>query len=212
MKNPTIPIQVRAHAGANLVDVDKRTVEVVFATETPVRRRRYEGWDRVIDFDEILTISKSAIDMTRLSAGAPALDSHSRYSTASQIGVVEKAWIDGKEARALIRFPNAGTDANADRIFALIEQGIMRNVSVGYSLQKVKIEEPEKRGDVQKVTAVRWQPFEISFVTVPADPKSGVRGDDGAQLYEVELDAPNIALAASARLRMRQAELDADLG
>lgn len=207
MSNPAIPIQVRAFAGANKIDADKRTVEVVFATETPVRRRRYEGWDRVIDFDEILTISKTAIDMTRLDAGAPLLDSHSRYSTASQIGVVEKAWIDGKEARALLRFPSTGVDANADRIFALIEQGIMRNVSVGYSLQKVKITEAEKRGDVQKVTALRWQPFEISFVTVPADPKSGVRGENGAQLYEVELDAPNNALAAQARMRMRQADI-----
>lgn len=201
----SLPMQVRAFTSTNQVDPDKRTVEVVFATETPVRRRRYEGWDRVIDFDEILTISKSAIDFTRLNAGAPVLDSHARYSTSSQRGVVDKAWIDGTEARALLRFPAAGIDQDADRLFGLIADGIVRNVSAGYTLQKIKIIEPEKRGEVQKVIAQRWTPTEISFVTVPADHASGVRADDPKQLFDVELDNSGAAVAA-ARMRMRQAQ------
>lgn len=201
----SLPMQVRALASTNQVDAEKRTVEVVFATETPVRRRRYEGWERIIDFDEILTVSKSAIDFTRLNAGAPVLDSHSRYSTMSQVGVVEKAWIDGTEARALLRFPAAGVDQAADRLFALIADGIVRNISAGYTLQKIKIVEPEKRGDVQKVIAQRWTPTEISFVTVPADPASGVRAEDGKQLFDVEMD--NVGAATAARMRMRQAQL-----
>lgn len=206
MKPTSLPMQVRAMASTNQVDADKRTVEVVFATETPVRRRRYEGWDRVVDFDEVLTVSRAAIDLTRLNGGAPVLDSHARYSTRSQIGVVDKAWIDGQEARALLRFPAAGLDEEANRLFSLIADGIVRNVSVGYTLQKIKIVEPEKRGDVQKVIALRWAPFEISFVTVPADPASGVRAEDGGQLFDVELDTPIGATAAAARMRMRAAQ------
>lgn len=202
----SLPMQVRAFASTNLVDPDKRTVEVVFATETPVRRRRYEGWEKIVDFDEILTVSRSAIDFTRLNAGAPVLDSHSRFSTSSQRAVVEKAWIDGSEARALLRFPTIGIDLDADRLFALIADGIVRNVSAGYTLQKIKIVEAEKRGEVQKVIALRWTPFEISFVTVPADHASGVRADDGKQLFDVELDNHGAA-AAAARMRMRQAQL-----
>ncbi|MCR6672193.1 hypothetical protein [Devosia ginsengisoli] len=205
MSLTSLPMQVRALASTNLVDPDKRTVEVVFATETPVRRRRYEGWDRVVDFEEILTISKSAIDFTRLNAGAPVLDSHMRYSTAAQVGVVDKAWIDGHEARALVRFAGAGVDEAADRLFALIAEGIVRNTSVGYTLQKIRIIEPEKRGDLQKVIAQRWTPSEISFVTVPADPRSGVRAEDGKQLFDVELEDSSAA-AAVARMRMRQAQ------
>lgn len=204
----SLPMQVRALASTNQVDQERRTVEVVFATETPVRRRRYEGWERIIDFDEILTVSRAAIDFTRLNAGAPVLDSHSRYSTSSQRGVVEKAWIDGTEARALLRFPAAGLDVEADRLFALIADGIVRNVSAGYTLQKIKIVEPEKRGEVQKVIAQRWTPTEISFVTVPADHASGVRADDGKQLFDVELDN-NSAAATAARMRMRQAQFAA---
>lgn len=202
----SLPMQIRSSAGiSNQVDTAKRTVEVVFATETPVRRRRYEGWDKIVDFDEVLTISRAAIDMVRLNAGAPVLDSHSRYSTQSQIGVVDKAWIEGQEARALIRFPAEGIDVNADRLFSLIADGIVRNVSCGYSLQKIKIVEPEKRGDVQKVIAQRWAPFEISFVTVPADPAAGVRSEDGKQLFELQTESNPAAVAA--RLRMRQAQL-----
>lgn len=202
----SLPMQIRSSAGtSNQVDPAKRTVEVVFATETPVRRRRYEGWEKIVDFDEVLTISRAAIDMVRLNAGAPVLDSHSRYSTQNQIAVVDKAWIDGQEARALIRFPVEGIDANADRLFSLIADGIVRNVSCGYSLQKIKIIEPEKRGDVQKVIAQRWAPFEISFVTVPADPAAGVRSEDGKQLFELQTESNPAAVAA--RLRMRQAQL-----
>jgi hypothetical protein len=204
----SLPMQVRAFASTNQVDPEKRTVEVVFATETPVRRRRYEGWERIIDFDEILTVSKAAIDFTRLNAGAPVLDSHARFSTSSQRGVVEKAWIDGAEARALLRFPAAGLDPEADRLFGLIADGIVRNVSAGYTLQKIKIVEPEKRGDVQKVIAQRWTPTEISFVTVPADHASGVRADDDKQLFDVEFDT-NGAATAAARMRMRQAQFTA---
>jgi len=208
MTLPLLPMQVRAFASTNQVDPDKRTVEVVFATETPVRRKRYEGWDRVIDFDEILTISKAAIDFTRLNAGAPVLDSHARFSTSTQRGVVERAWIDGTDARALLRFPTAGLDVEADRLFALIADGIVRNVSAGYSLQKVKIVEPEKRGDVQKVIVTRWTPTEISFVSVPADHASGVRAEDGKQGFRLEIDA-DPATAAMARMRMRQAQIAA---
>ena len=208
MKLTSLPMQMRAFASTNQVDVDRRTVEVVFATETPVRRRRYEGWDRIVDFDEILTISRSAIDFTRLNAGAPVLDSHSRYSTSSQRGVVEKAWIDNSEARALLRFPALEIDPEADRLFALVADGIVRNISAGYTLQKIKIIEPEKRGDVQKVIAQRWTPTEISFVAIPADPASGVRAADGNQLFDVEMDDHDTAVVA-ARMRMRQAQFAA---
>ena len=202
----SLPMQVRALASTNQVDADKRTVEVVFATETPVRRRRYEGWDRIIEFDEVLTISKAAIDFTRLNSGAPVLDSHSQWSTTNQVAVVDKAWIDGSDARALLRFPAAGIDPAVDRLFALVAEGIVRNISVGYQLGKIKIVEPEKRGDVQKVIVQRWTPTEISFVTVPADPASGVRSENGSQLYGLELDS-NPSSVAAARMRMRQAQL-----
>ncbi|HBO2606025.1 TPA: hypothetical protein L4I38_006387, partial [Pseudomonas aeruginosa] len=70
------------------LDTEQRTVEVAVSSEYPVRR-----WFGM----EVLDHSPDSIDLTRLHAGAPLLDQHWR-----QIGVVEKAWLDGdRKLRAL---------------------------------------------------------------------------------------------------------------
>jgi hypothetical protein len=172
-----LPMQTREQPVAS-VDAAARTVEVTFTTGAAVRRRRWTGWDTSVPFDEILEVSRAAVNLTRLNAGAPALDSHSAYRTASQVGVIEKAWIDGGEGRARIRFPSKGVDEAADRMFAMVDEKIIRNVSVGYAIDEVRVEEPQKKGDVEKRIATRWTPFEVSFVTIPADAGAQVRGAD----------------------------------
>jgi len=205
-----LPLQTRA-APVTTVDAEKRTVEVTWTTGAAVRRRRWVGWDTVVPFDEILTVSRDAVNLERLNAGAPVLDSHSMWSTFSQVGVVERAWIEGGEGRAVVRFPSKGTDENADRIFALVSEGILRNISVGYSIDKVRVVQPEKAGEVEKRIAERWTPHEISFVTIPADPGAQVRGQDNAAMYPVEIigrivAAPDpLSHSTIARMRMREA-------
>ncbi len=168
------------------VNSDARSVDVVFTTGAAVRRRRWTGWDTSVPFDEILEVSERAVDLTRLNAGAPALDSHSVWSSHSQVGVVERAWIEGKEGKATIRFPREGLDQAADRMFGLISDGIIRNVSVGYSIERVKVVEPATKGEVEQRIVERWTPLEVSFVTVPADPRAQVRAADQAN-YPVEI-------------------------
>ncbi|MCA3636898.1 MAG: HK97 family phage prohead protease [Methylobacterium sp.] len=171
-----LPMQTRA-APINVgsINAEARTVDVVFSTGASVRRQRWVGWDSVVPFDEILTISRDAIDMTRLDAGAPALDSHSNYTTRSQVGVIERAWVADGQALATIRFPPAGIDENADRMFGLVSSGIIRNVSVGYTIDEARVVEAEKRGEIEKRIVTRWTPMEISFVTIPADAGAQVR-------------------------------------
>ena len=168
------------------VDTETRSVDVVFTTGAAVRRRRWTGWDTSVPFDEILEVSDRAVDLTRLNAGAPALDSHSVWSSHSQVGVVERAWIEGREGKATIRFPREGLDQAADRMFGLIGDGIIRNVSVGYSIDRVKVIEPAAKGEVEQRIVERWTPLEVSFVTVPADPRAQVRAADQAS-YPVEI-------------------------
>ncbi len=172
-----LPMQTRA-LPVGSVDPDKRTVEVTFTTGATVRRRRWIGWDTAVPFDEVLEVSRSAINLARLNAGAPALDSHSSWRTSSQVGVIEKAWVEAGEGRALIRFPSKGVDESADRMFAMVQEGIIRNVSVGYSIDEVRVVEPQKKGEIEKRIATRWTPFEVSFVTIPADAGAQVRGTD----------------------------------
>ena len=64
--------------------------------------------------------------------------------------MVERAWIEGKEGKATIRFPREGLDQAADRMFGLISDGIIRNVSVGYSIERVKVVEPAAKALVDQ--------------------------------------------------------------
>lgn len=196
----SLPMQTRlSPLTRESVNVDARTVDVVFTTGASVRRMRWTGWDTAVPFDEVLEVSRAAIDLSRLEAGAPALDSHSTWSSHSQVGVVERAWIEGKQGLATIRFPSQGIDEAADRMFALVSEGIVRNISVGYSIDRARVVEAEKKGEIERRIVERWTPHEISFVTVPADPGAQTRSDDGSS-YPIEFISTRSAEAASVEI------------
>ena len=203
----TDTVSLRTRIIESSINLEARTVDVVFTTGAAVRRRRWTGWDSSVPFDEVLVVSREAIDLNRLSRGAPALDSHSMYSSYSQVGVVERAWIDGGEGLATIRFPKAEIDKAADRMFGLVTDRIIRNVSVGYSIDRTRVVEAEKKGEVEKRLVERWTPYEISFVTIPADPGAQVRSQDQAARYPVAIDIAGFGAAALARMRMRSRHL-----
>jgi hypothetical protein len=200
-----LPLQSRLQTITDgAIDAEARTVTLIFTAGATVRRRRYVGWDTVIPFDETLIVSRQAVNLDRLNAGAPVLESHSHYSTFGQLAVVDRAWIDGKEGRATVRFPAAGIDERSDRMFGMVAERIIKNVSVGYSIDKLRIVEPEKKGQVEHHIAERWTPYEISFVTIPADPDAGVRSAAGNSTYPVEIDGLSAGSGAVvARMRMR---------
>jgi phage head maturation protease len=205
-----LPLQTRA-APIEAVDAEARVVEVIFTTGASVRRRRYVGWDSAIPFDEVLTVSREAVDLSRLNAGAPALDSHSTYTTYAQVGVVENARIEGKQGLAQIRFPSKGVDEAADRMFAMVSEKIIRNISVGYIINEMRVIEPEKKGQVEQRIATRWTPYEVSFVTVPADAGAQTRAAADLATYPLVVSrqamlADDLA-AVAARMRMRQLQI-----
>lgn len=200
-----LPMQVRGHdLNIGSIDEEARTVTLVFTTGAAVRRLRYTGWDTAVPFDEVLVVSERALDLSRMNLGAPVLDSHSRWSTFSQIAVVERAWIEKGEGWATIRFPKAGIDLAADRMFGLVSDKIIKNVSVGYSIDKIRVEEAAKKGEVEKIFVERWTPNEISFVTVPADPGAQVRSSEATFPLFIQ-SAAGLDLRA-ARMRMAEAE------
>lgn len=197
-----LPMQTRL-APIGKVDVESRTINVVWTTGATVRRVRYEGWDTMIPFDEELLVSEDAIDFTRLQAGAPVLDNHWTYSTDAIRAVVDRAWLEGGEGLATFRFPREGVRKASDELFDLARDKIIRNVSVGYFINRVRVVEPEKRGDVERRIIERWQPYEISFVTVPADAGAQVRSAD-APRAPLEIVGHGLALsAARSRMAMR---------
>lgn len=154
------------------IDEENRTVEVVWTTGA---RARQWNWDLGGEILEELEVSSKAINMERLGSGsAPFLNMHCGWSLSSILGVVERAWIvEGKEGRAIIRFPK--DDEDIDKIWNLVKQRIICNISVGYS-----VEEYEKYEEDGKFIyrAIKWTPVELSAVTVPADANANVRAQE----------------------------------
>lgn len=136
-------------------EVQDRTYEFPFSSEFPVAR--YFG-------NEILSHEADAANLSRLNDGAPLLFNHNPDKV---IGVVERAYIDGKRRRgyARVRFSR---NAFAQEILSDVKDGVLRNVSFGYSIDKM-----EERGSGDFV-ATAWSPYEISVVSVPADPGVGI--------------------------------------
>jgi hypothetical protein len=184
-----LPLQTRLAPIAS-VAAEARTVELVWTTGAAVRRRRWTGWDTPVDYEEILVVSRDAVDLSRLANGAPVLDSHAQWTTRAVVGVVERAWIDGGEGRATVRFPKPGVDEAADRLFALVADGIVRNVSVGYRIDKVRVEKPERVGEIERWFVERWTPHELSFVAIGADPGAQVRAEPDEPTFPIQFLLP----------------------
>ncbi|MGN5187199.1 phage major capsid protein [Aeromonas veronii] len=139
-------------------DVEKRTVSLAFSSELPVER--WFGF-------EVLDHSPSSIRLDRLRDGAPLLLNH---DWDDQIGVIESVTIgDDRRGRAIVRFSR---NKDADDIFQDVMDGIRRHVSVGYRIMAAKLEEIEGGDDTYRI--IDWEPYEISIVSVPADPSVGV--------------------------------------
>ncbi|MBK7082893.1 MAG: phage major capsid protein [Betaproteobacteria bacterium] len=144
------------------IDVEKRTVELAFSSETP-----YERWFGT----EILDHSPQALRLGRLNDGGAVLLDH---DTTKHVGVVERVDIgEDKIARAVVRF---GRSPEADAAFQDVRDGIRRHVSVGYFIHRMVLEEKTAEGEQSTETyrATDWEPFEISIVAVPADPTVGI--------------------------------------
>lgn len=140
------------------IDVEARTVELAFSSEIEVSR-----WYGV----EILDHSPSSVRLERLNDGGALLVDH---SWSDQVGVVDWARIDpDRRGRALVRFSR---NPGADEIFQDVIDKIRQKVSVGYQVLGAKLE--ETRGDLDVYRVTDWEPYEISFVSVPADNSVGV--------------------------------------
>jgi HK97 family phage prohead protease len=140
------------------IDEASRTIALSFSSELPVER-----WFG----SEILSHEQGSADLNRLNDGAPLLFNHDPDRI---IGVVQTAMISNGRGVATVRF--ASTDA-AQEMAAMVNDGIIRNVSFGYQILEMK-EAPKGT-----FTATRWVPYEISLVSIPADPTVGVgRSDD----------------------------------
>lgn len=166
-----VPATLRAHlkeCGGKLaraftvnraaIDVENRTAELAFASETP-----YERWWGI----EILDITGDSMRMERLQGGANLLCDHDWRDV---VGIIESVSIGAdRVARAVVRF---GKSARAEEVWQDVVDGIRKNVSVGYLVHEAVM--VEMRDGVETYRVTDWEPFEVSLVSVPADTSVGV--------------------------------------
>jgi len=205
-------LQRNAELIAASVNVDARTVEVSFSSELPVLRRGFF----TDDFNEVLDHAPESIRLGRLNDGASVLENHDR---ALRLGVVEVASIDSdRRGRAVVRL---GKGRRAKEALIDIADGILTKTSVGYVIHEADLTKAETKGEPDTLRATDWEPHEISFVSVAADPSVGVgrgavdiptvihyRGFDPMKDKPSDAPAPAdvIDITAAAADKLRQGE------
>ena len=146
------------------VEGKERTFRLSFSSEEPYNR--YFG-------PEILDHSEDAIDLTRLNEIGVVLFNHDRDRV---IGKINKAWVENDRGEAEITFDS---DDDAEKIYKKVQSGTLKGVSVGYVVDVWEEVMPNKQSADGKYTgpcsiARKWAPYEVSIVSVPADPTVGV--------------------------------------
>ena len=137
----------------------ERTVPVVFSSE-----HEYSQWFG----RETLSHDSGAIDLSRMmNKTAPVLLNHSRDG---QIGVVEDARLVNRQGIASLRFSRSD---KGHEIYRDVLDGIRSQISCGYRIMKWEVDETDPNDPLYTIT--QWQPYEVSVVTLNADPTALVK-------------------------------------
>lgn len=149
------------------VEGQERTFELSFSSEEP-----YTRWWGV----EILDHTPGCVDLERINSIGCMLFNHDRDKV---LGKIIKAWNDGSRCLAQVQFDD---DEEANVIYKKVESGTLKGVSVGYKVEVWESVAANTKSADGRFTgpcdiAKSWIPYEISIVSVPADPTVGVGRD-----------------------------------
>lgn len=162
VRTVTFRLQPHGEQRDGTIDIEARTAEVAFASETPC-----DMWYGT----EILSLAPGAMRSGVRQQTMPLLFNHDADDL---LGVVDGIEVGtDRIARARVRF---GRDERGDWAMRQAADGVLVNVSFMYRVFKWQEDVEE-----ETLTALDWEPFEISLVTVPADPTVGVGRQAGAE-------------------------------
>ncbi|EKT3979528.1 phage major capsid protein [Klebsiella aerogenes] len=140
--------------------------EIAFSSETPVERQIEDEYGHPVTVNEILVHDgPHNADLTRINNGAALLFNHN-FDNHLGIVIPDSVRIDpDKIGRAKVQFSKHGE--LAQEISAKVQEGTISKISFGYDLVEYRL-------DGNDLLVEKWAPYEISFVTVPADDNVGL--------------------------------------
>lgn len=156
------------------LNVEKRTIEFVLATDQPADFGGYF---------EILGMNDGEMRTKRLDDGiVPVLDSHPQaqwkvQTIDDQFGVVRE-W--RKENGQIIGLLFFGSDERSDRAFKKVAEGVVKTGSIGYFAYNHVDTAPDSQGK-KTYRAIDWEIVEFSLVSIPRDPDAQSRSLDPDQ-------------------------------
>jgi HK97 family phage major capsid protein len=137
---------------------EDRTVSMCFSTETPI----LHNLDSLGTVYVVLGHKENEADLSLLNTGVyPLLNQHDPNQ---QIGVIRGAVIHDNKGVAAGQFSKVG---QGNDLFTDVSDGIRNQISVGTGIKQLK-----RDGEIDGVPvfrATKWQPFEISLVSLAAD-------------------------------------------
>ena len=142
--------------------------EIVFSTGAPVKRWDYANGRYYL---EQLEVSDTAINLSRLQRGAPLLNTHYAWDLEAQLGVCDQPEI--RDGQGICQTQLSRRDS-VKGVVQDLEDGVIRNVSVGYARDAIEMLAPGEDNDMWVYRVTRWTPMEVSLVPIPADMDSQV--------------------------------------
>jgi hypothetical protein len=179
------------------VDIEKRTIEVVFTTGQA--GQRYDFYNDVHYIEE-LEVNDFAVRTDRLDKGLSVIDNHNVYEGIDGVfGITEGYRFENGELIGAVRFAK---DPDSEIKFTKAADGILPHVSLGYRVHKFQ----KFRGindELDTYRAVDWEPTELSFTPVSFEDNNGVRAEQ-RNLNEVNIEDYLMTKEQLARIRALQ--------
>lgn len=154
-------IHNRAKVETDLINVEERKVPFIIVSNDNAGLR-YDWWNDEI-FEERLDPSGATFD----SLNTFFKDHEMRVDNA--IGRIENTRLDNGQIKTDVIF---GTDEDSERIFNKYREGILTDVSIGYSIQEVTT--TERKDEPTEVLVNRFDIHELSAVWKGFDSKAQV--------------------------------------
>jgi hypothetical protein len=161
----------RAKADITLIDEDKRMIPFIIVSDDNAGLR-YDWWSDEI-FEERLEPSGATFGELNT------FFKDHRMSVDNAIGRIENTRLDGGQIKTDVVF---GTDAESEVIYNKFREGILTDVSIGYSIQEVIT--TERENEPTEVLVTKFDIHELSAVWKGFDSKATVGREAEENLEE----------------------------